>query len=293
MIDAVESRVRGHVVEAYRHQAVAFLTQHGKEKVIGPVLHAAVGCRVERVNGFDTDVLGTFTRDIPRAGTQIEAARRKARLGMQMTGFALGLASEGVFGGDPIVGMLPWNREILVWIDAVHALEIVGVAQGEANFGYLLAANWAEAEAFARQWGFPAHHIVVRPESGHDQRIRKGIRSWVDLENVFVQATEQSLNGDVFLETDVRAFANPTRMQTIRLAAGDLAAKLQSACPACGMPGFWIVERVAGLPCADCGAPSQVPKADIVGCVSCDFRSIREHEGGKTADPSRCDLCNP
>ena len=34
---------------------------------------AALGCRVERVAGHDTDLLGTFTRDIPCAGTQTAA----------------------------------------------------------------------------------------------------------------------------------------------------------------------------------------------------------------------------
>ncbi len=61
---------------------VALLTQHGKEKVLAPVLEPGLGCRIEHVTGFDTDQLGTFTREIPRHGTQIEAARRKARIGM-------------------------------------------------------------------------------------------------------------------------------------------------------------------------------------------------------------------
>ncbi|MHB8354650.1 MAG: hypothetical protein ACYDCF_09505, partial [Burkholderiales bacterium] len=64
----------------YAGQAVSLLTQHGKERGIASVLGVALGCRVERVAGYDTDQLGTFTREIPRPGTQIEAARKKARL---------------------------------------------------------------------------------------------------------------------------------------------------------------------------------------------------------------------
>lgn len=293
MIAAALARSRERVVEAYRHQAVAFLTQHGKEQVVAPVLHAAVGCRVERVSGYDTDLLGTFTRELPRAGTQIEAARTKAKLGMQMTGFSLGLASEGSFGGDPMLGMLPWNREMLVWIDAVHGLEIVGFAQGKAHFCHLLAIDWMQAAEFARRWDFPSHHIIVRPETDSDPRIRKGISSWVELEDAFAHARQQSASGRVFLETDVRAYANPTRLQTIRQAAEDLASKLQSACPACAVPGFWIVERLPGLPCKDCGAPTSAPKADIDGCIKCAHRVIRERGRSDTADPSRCDYCNP
>jgi len=72
-----------------------WLTQHGKEGVIASVLDTALGCRVERVTGYDTYLLGTFTRDIPRVGMQLEAARKKARIGMQLSSLSLGLASEG------------------------------------------------------------------------------------------------------------------------------------------------------------------------------------------------------
>lgn len=52
-------------VPPYAGQRIALLTQHGKERTITPVLERAPGCRVERVAGYDTDLLGTFTRDIP------------------------------------------------------------------------------------------------------------------------------------------------------------------------------------------------------------------------------------
>ena len=281
------------VAGPYAGRRVALLTQHGKECVIAPVLDAALGCRVERVTGYDTDLLGTFTRDIPRAGTQLEAARGKARIGMELSGLPLGLASEGSFGPDPMVGMFPWNVEFLIWIDDERGLEIVGVAQGKANFSHLLAADWTAAEAFARQAGFPEHYLVVRPEGENDPRIRKGIAAWPDLEAAFVRASEQSANRRVFLETDARAHANPTRMDNIRLAAADLAKKLCSPCPACGTPGFWIVERVDGLPCADCGASTRETRAEIHGCLQCAYRETRERTDRASADPGRCDYCNP
>ena len=111
-------------VGVYRGRQVALLTQHGKEHVIAPVLDLALGCRVERVADYDTDLLGTFARDIPRAGTQLEAARRKARIGMELAGLPLGLASEGAFGPDPFTGMFPWNVEFLIWIDDERGLAL-------------------------------------------------------------------------------------------------------------------------------------------------------------------------
>ena len=86
----------------YRDQQVALLTQHGKEGVIAPVLAKLLGCRVEKVEGFDTDLLGTFTRDIAREGSQLGAARKKARIGMELSGFSIGIASEGWVGSAPI-----------------------------------------------------------------------------------------------------------------------------------------------------------------------------------------------
>ncbi|ODS99256.1 MAG: hypothetical protein ABS56_01755 [Lautropia sp. SCN 69-89] len=280
-------------VYPYAGRRIALLTQHGKEGAIASALDPALGCRVERVDGYDTDQLGTFTRDIPRAGIQIEAARKKVRIGMELSGLPLGLASEGSFGPDPMVGMFPWNVEFLVFIDDEAELEIVGLAQGKANHAHLLTGEWAAAEAFARRAEFPAHHMVVRPEGENDPRIRKGIAAWADLEAAFAWAQTQSAGGQVFLETDLRAHANPTRMEMIRLAAEDLVKKLLSPCPACGAPGFWLVERVAGLPCADCGAPTRETRAEVHGCLKCSHRLTRERTEPPYADPGRCDYCNP
>ena len=278
---------------AYSGKRIALLTQHGKETVIASVLDAALGCRVERVAGYDTDLLGTFTRDIPRAGTQLKAARKKARLGMELAGLPLGLASEGSFGPDPMMGMFPWNVEFLIFIDDERGLEIVGVAQGKTNFAHVLAASWEEAEAFACNAGFPEHHLVVRPEHENDPRLRKGIADGVALRAAFDEAHAQSDSWRVFLETDMRAHANPTRMEVIRLAAEDLVKKLNSPCPSCGLPGFWIVERLSGLPCADCGAPTRETRAEVHGCPKCAHRITRERTDRQSADPSRCDYCNP
>ena len=281
------------VAGAYSGRRVALLTQHGKERVIGPVLDAALGCRVERVSGFDTDTLGTFTRDIPRAGSQLEAARRKARIGMELSGLPLGLASEGAFGPDPMAGLFPWNVELLLFIDDERGIEVTGMAQQATRFAHLLTDDWEQAAQFARQAGFPEHHLVLRPQSQDDPRIEKGLASWTALEAAFHRARGEAENGQAFLENDLRAHAHPTRMDVIRLAAADLAAKLNSFCPACGAPGFQVVERLSGLPCADCGAPTREIRADIHGCLKCAHRETRARAGVEHADPGRCDYCNP
>lgn len=277
----------------YAGQTVAFLTQHGKERLVGPVLEAALGCRVERVSGVDTDTLGTFTREVPRAGTQLDAARRKAQLGLERSGGTLALGSEGAFGPDPVSGLLPWNVEVLLFLDAARGLEVVGVAQGPASQAHQLVHTWAEGEAFARRVGFPEHQLVVRPLHAEHPALRKDLATWGALEAAFVTAHDAG-GGPVFLEVDGRAHANATRREVIRAAAEDLAARLRSACPACGSPGFWVHERASGLPCAECGTPTRETLAEVFACPACPHRETRPRsDGRREAEPGRCDVCNP
>jgi len=283
----------GSVAGVYDGRRVALLTQHGKERVIAPVLESALGCRIALVAGYDTDQLGTFTRDVARAGNQLEAVRKKARMGIVLSCLPLGLASEGSFGPDPFTGMFPWNRELLIFLDDERQLEIVGMAQGRAVFAQRLTEDWSAAESFARECAFPEHHLVVRPHSENELRMRKGIHSHEQFRDAFAWARSESDSGLVFLETDVRAHANPTRMQIIRLAAEDLAKRIASHCPACGTPGYWIVENIPGLQCASCGTPTGETRADVLGCLTCAYREHCERTDAPFADPSRCDYCNP
>lgn len=275
----------------YAGQRIALLTQHGKEAILAPVLDAALGCRVTRVEGFDTDTLGSFTRDIARAGSQIEAARRKARIGMELSGLPLGLASEGAFGADPFLGALPWNAELLLLVDDLRGIEVAGWAQQATRFAHLLTGDWQAARRFATEAGFPEHHLVVRPAQQDDVRVEKGIADWATLAAAFARAQAEADNSLVFLEHDARAHAHPTRREAIRLAAENLRDKLLSLCPACGAPGFWGIERLPGLPCADCGAPTRETRAEVWGCPKCACREERMIAGD--ADPGRCDVCNP
>lgn len=278
---------------AYAGERIALLTQHGKEQVLAPVLEPALGCRIVRVDGFDTDRLGTFTRDIPRAGTQRDAALRKARLGMELSGLPIGLASEGGFGPDPFVGVLPWNVEMLVLVDDRLGIEITATAQAPGRSAHLRSGDWAELEAFARREGFPQHALVMRPHDQDDPRVHKGISTWLALEAAFAECAAASPEGCVFVEHDLRAFANPTRMANIGNAARELLQRLTSRCPACGAPGYWVTHRTQGLPCRECGTPTRLPAGETLGCLKCGHSEHRPVGDPKGADPQHCDLCNP
>lgn len=277
----------------YTGLKVALLTQHGKELVIAPVLEPSLGCVIEHVTGFDTDQLGTFTRDIPRHGNQVEAARRKARMGMALSGLKLGLASEGSVGPDPYLRMMPWNVELLIFIDDQRGIEIVGQAQGAGRYGHLQTQDWPSVESFVQKEGFPSHQMVLRPQDQHDQRIHKGIADWITLKSCFDDCLAKADNGQVFVETDMRAFANPSRMQHIEQAAHDLVQRMQSRCPACDLPGYRVTERQPGLPCSTCGLPTSIYLSEKWQCVGCVHASIQVRTDRRFAEPQYCAYCNP
>lgn len=258
-----------------------------------PALELPLGCQVQRVSGYDTDQLGTFTRDTPRSGSQLDAARRKARMGMQLSGLPVGLASEGSFGPDPWSGIFPWNVEMVILVDDRLGLEVLGVAQGAARSGQLQTAEWAALQQFADQQGFPAHQLVLRPHGSDDLRLDKGLADWEALRGSFERCRGQAANGQVFAETDLRASANPTRMALIAEAARDLCARLQSSCPACGLPGYGLVERQPGLPCRDCGSPTQIYRAELMRCAACQHEEVVPRADRQCAEPSQCPDCNP
>ena len=274
-------------------QKIAFLTQHGKEQVVKPVMEEALNCQIEHVKGFDTDLLGTFTRDIKREGSQLDAARKKARMGMSLSGLPIGIASEGSFGPDPFTGLITWNIELVILVDDRNAIEVVGLSQAAAQCGDLLTSEWEEASRFATQHGFPAYELVVQSHPENSGLIHKGIKDWKGFREVFEDARAGSASGKVFIESDLRAHANPTRMENIRRATVNLVDRLQSQCPQCEAPGYWACEAIAGLPCSVCDAPTPLAKGELWKCASCGFKESRlKHETAR-AEAKHCQYCNP
>jgi len=277
----------------FLNRQIAFLTQHGKQTPVRRILEPALGCVIRHETGFNTDLLGTFSREIERVGSQLDAARRKAQLAMELSGLSLGLGSEGTFASDPYTGMFSWDYEVLLLMDRTTGIEIVGRAQGGAHHAHLLAANWPELEAFARREGFPEHGLVLRPESEKDERIEKDFTSWAALQERFLHLQGVSGNGKVFAEADLRAHANPTRMAIIELAARDLVKRATSLCPACDLPGYAAVEAVRGLPCRDCGTPTDLLTGEVWQCTPCGYRTTVRREMSGLADARFCSVCNP
>lgn len=277
----------------YQGRHVAFLTQHGKQDLVRAPLEHALGCHLIHTEAYDTDQLGTFTRDVARRGSQLDAAREKAKIGMRLTAARLAIASEGSFGPDPFVGFTPWNTELLLWVDQDLGYEVQGLAQGPAQSLHRMIRTVDELHNFAREANFPTHHLTLRPTHAAHAKAHKGIRDAQHLVRAFHAAKAESEAGWVEIENDLRAFCNPTRQAVIRQATQDLIQKLRATCPLCTMPGFSRAEPVSGLPCRACARKTDVTVGEIWRCVSCRYEEQRPTPFSDLADPARCNYCNP
>jgi len=280
-------------LKPYAGLKASLLTQHGKESIICPQLFDSNGLEVIHVSDYDTDKLGSFTRDIPRYGSQLDAARKKARVGMELSGLMLGIASEGAFDNDPYTGMLSWNYELVLLIDDIRNIEIIGFFGGQAQSASQLVSSWNELTALLSEAQFTTHQLVIRPDDEYHPECRKGIKDLESLKEAFEWATSHSKKGNVFVENDLRAHTNPTRMANILKATQDLSRKMNSLCPECESPGFSVTERKKGLLCACCEAPTNLPVANIWSCVKCEYKKEELIPNQTKADPSKCHYCNP
>lgn len=271
-------------------------TMHGKERVIAPLLDGALGVRLRVPAGFDTDRFGTFSREVERAGTQLDAARAKIAAALERDPHAsIGVASEGSFGPHPLIPVLPYYREIVVLIDRETGFELVGHHSGSlTNFGHAIVSGAAEAMVFAERIGFPKHGVIVighaERQPAPDRFQAKDIETASQLRRAVGQAVERC--GEAFVESDMRAHRNPTRMRAIRRATVELVRRYRSACPACGRPGFVVGELLSGLPCAWCGGLTRAIKAEVRICTGCGHR-VQRPTGVTRAQPGECAACNP
>jgi predicted Zn-ribbon and HTH transcriptional regulator len=280
----------------YNNRVAILATMHNKEKVISPLLKEHLGINLIVPQGLNTDVFGTFTREIKRPDTQIITARLKAKKALEMDDEKIAIASEGSFAPHPLIPYIYANREIIIFLDQENDLEIIGeVFSMETNFNHQTISSLEEAEEFAHKVGFPEHGLVIsfnNISTGKTQFI-KGITSKENLINS-VETAIKNTNGKFHIETDMRAMYNPTRMKNIAFATQDLINKINSLCPQCHTPGFMINQKIPGLPCELCHQPTSLIKAVIFQCQKCGFTQQQLFPNNQEfADPSLCEYCNP
>jgi len=270
-------------------------TMHGKERVLAPLLETELGFDTTLAQGLDTDLFGTFTGEVARLGTQLEAARAKAGLALRLSPDArFAVASEGSFGPHPAMPLIPGGHELVLLLDRETGQEVLGHhVTAKTNYRQALIASPEEALRFAEHAGFPTHALVVgRCPSGEIAAAEPVAKAMQAKDRLLELANDLiARDGHFVLSTDMRAHLNPTRMAAIETAGRDLVAGYASRCRACDRPGFVVNERIPGLPCGDCGTPTRMTLAEVRRCVGCGETERRDIPG--MADPTWCDGCNP
>ncbi|MBJ7429162.1 MAG: hypothetical protein JHD28_09430, partial [Bacteroidia bacterium] len=85
----------------FNNRKIVIATKHKKEQVIAPLLLEEFNINAIICEQLDTDQLGTFSGEIERNLSPIEAAKRKCYMAMELTQCDLAIASEGSFGPHP------------------------------------------------------------------------------------------------------------------------------------------------------------------------------------------------
>jgi len=277
----------------FQGRKVIIATKHQKENVIAPIFEKELGviCFVDET--FDTDALGTFTGEVERVLDPISTAREKCLRAMKINNCDLGIASEGSFGPHPSMFFINADDEFLIFIDTQNKIEvIVRELSTSTNFNGKQIQSQKELLEFANQIDFPKHGLILRKSKDENAAIYKGIIEIETLERTFEYL--YSKYNSVYVETDMRAMFNPTRMNVIEKATQKLVQKIKSTCPQCKMPGFGITDARNGLECSLCGSPTNSTLSYIYVCQHCQFKKEEMYPNKKTTeDPTYCDYCNP
>jgi len=277
----------------FKNRKLVIATKHKKEKVIAPLLEQNLGVSCFINESFDTDLLGTFSGEIKRELDPVATVRKKCLLAMKISNCDLGVASEGSFGSHPSIFFTNADDEFLIFIDKKNNLEIIARELSlETNFNGREIKTEKELKEFAKLVKFPSHGLILRKSKTDNNDIIKGITKLKDLKkafNLFLKSFNQ-----VYVETDMRAMYNPSRMKVIENTTKKLIDKINSCCPQCNIPGFGVTDAKKGLKCSLCGSATNSTLSFIYVCQHCQFTKEEMYPHKKiNEDPMYCDFCNP
>jgi hypothetical protein len=271
-------------------------TMHGKERAVGPILQRTLGLSGFVVlPGIDTDRFGSFSGEVQRTLDPLNACIAKARHGAEVSGLDLVIASEGSFGPYPPAPFVSCDEEFLALYDARDdRLFTHRHVSLETMFGGEAVHHPDEALAFGTRMGFPDHHLVLRPHKvfSPGDTLHKGVSDHDAL--VRITTALLDVHRTCWVESDLRAMANPTRMRVIEATAQRFADELQRACPYCGACWFRITGSRSGLPCGFCGTPTASTRSYVRSCWKCLLEMHEPRPDGKeTEEQQYCPICNP
>lgn len=276
----------------FENKTLLISTKHHKEHVIAPIFER-LGFRCVLNANFDTDELGTFSGEIERTMDPLNTLRAKCHLGLAKHECDFAIATEGSFGAHPYIPFTAGHEEFIMLVDRNKTMEFVARSMtATSNFQRQEINNDDDLMAFARTVQFPSHAIIVKNQPEHFSFLRKGISNWGELLSASNHCMKEY--GSVFVETDLRAMNNPTRMNEIKLLAIKLLDKLKVNCPNCQFPGFDVVNVKPGLPCTVCQFPTESILAHEYCCQKCHFIEEKYYPNGKKVETATyCQKCNP
>jgi hypothetical protein len=280
-------------MELFKDRILVVATKHQKEKVIGPIFSKELQVNYLLDEELNTDLLGTFTGEVERTLDPIAAAKRKCEMAMDHIDCDLAVASEGSFTAHPAIPFLSVNEEYLLFVDRKNDIQIqVREITYETNFCAADITSEQHLLHFANLAKFPSHALIMRSSKEDHSEIVKGIQDVTQLTSSFHHF--MSHYGSCYVETDMRALYNPTRMAAIEKLTRKLVKKIASYCPMCQKPGFDVKDVIKGLPCSECGMPTRSTLIHIYQCEHCNHS--KEHaypHGHEFESPQYCDRCNP
>lgn len=275
----------------FQGRKMVIATMHAKDEVLAPLLESALGVTCVQPGNLNTDLLGTFSGEVERELDPLETARKKALMALEKQDAELAIASEGSFGAHPQMFFVSSDEELLYIFDRKHNLHFyTRHVSTDTNFAGKLVSSASELLRFADQAGFPSHGLIVKRSESDLRDMVKGIR---DEQHLLEAWNQLGGNGQLYVETDMRAMHNPRRMNVIRETAEKLVKKLFSLCPSCSCPGFDAIAVKEKLPCGICGIPTRTPATLIYRCERCQYEELRPASEKKSEDPMYCDYCNP
>lgn len=278
----------------YRPKVVLFVTKHRKQHAVSSSFQGILGAKVIALE-LDTDMLGTFSGEVERKDDRVTCARKKCEWGLQQSGVSCVLSSEGSFAADPMRPALAVDTETLYYIDAEHDFHLHLTEHSyKTNYKMRVVSSLDELVAFSAEVGFPEHALIIRPNDWRDKAILfKGINSQPQIVTAFEQSLKASRDNLVWVETDMRACFNPSRMGFIAELAEKMALRLTYRCPGCMTPGWGVTSQTAGLECRLCDFPTRGIKANQYACVKCEHTHTEVISDTLKADPALCFICNP
>ena len=280
---------------SFRDTKVFFATQHRKSIAAREPFLRILNAEVEELL-IESDRLGTFSGDIERPGSMLDALRGKVRLARESSRERFILVSEGSFSTAGGFGIIAQGIEMLLLDDCATGVQVVEQhVSWNTNYLSTELSNLEELDRFLLQISFGAHGLVLYPSGlKPGTSLFKGILDTSEAREAFMQCINASPLNRVMAMSDMRAHCNPTRMKEISACCELLARRLATTCPYCGSGGFGITGTVIGLPCEACGHPTARVRLEKHTCVSC-YAGIEQprSDGIVVADSSECEMCNP